>query len=87
MEYSVSAQIKTTTESGICMLQMFVSILTAGWYRPVLTTITTFLVWCKCNRQHRWLDIAITNKYACRMQVYQTCLLVGTSLQNDMTVG
>ena len=46
-----------------------------------------FLVCCKCNRQHRWLDIAITNMYAGLVQVYQTCMLVGTSLQNDMTAG
>ena len=25
---------KTTLTQGICMLQMFVTILTAGWYRP-----------------------------------------------------
>ena len=29
--------------------------------------------------------IAITNMYAGPVQVYQTCMLVGTSLQNDMT--
>ena len=63
------------------MLQMFVTILTAGWvkllkallllggickiqaYWPgaVVTTITTILVWHKCNRQHRWLDITVAN--------------------------
>ena len=53
----------------------------------IVTTITTFLVCCKCNRQHRWLDIAITNMYAGPVQVYHTCLLVSTSLHNDMTVG
>ena len=72
---------KTTPESGICILQMFVTILTAGWYRPdcagaiVTTTITTFL------------DIAITNMFAGPVQVFQTCMLVGTSLQSDMTAG
>ena len=50
----------------------------------IATAITTFLV---CNRPHRWLDIAITNMYAGPVQVYQACMLVGTSLQNDMTAG
>ena len=53
----------------------------------VVTTISTFLIYCKCNRQHRWLDIAKTNMYAGPVQVYYTCMLVGTSLQNDMTAG
>ena len=35
----------------------------------------------KYNRQHRLLDIAITNIYAGPVQVYQTCMLVGTSIQ------
>ena len=48
----------------------------------IVTTITTFLI---CNRQHRWLDIAITNMYAGPVKMYQTCMLVGTSFQNDMT--
>ena len=39
----------------------------------IVTTITTFLVCCKCNRQHRWWDIIITNMYAGPVQVYQTC--------------
>ena len=47
----------------------------------IVTTITTSLVCCKCNRQHRWLDIAKTNINAGPVQVYQTCMLVGTSLQ------
>ena len=46
-----------------------------------VASITTSLVCCKCNRQHRWLDIAITNMNAGPVQVYQTCMLVGTSLQ------
>ena len=37
----------------------------------IVTTITTSLVCCKCNRQHRWLDIAITNMNAGPVQVYQ----------------
>ena len=53
----------------------------------IVTTITSFLVCCKCNRQHRWLDIAFTNMHADPVQVYQACMLVGTSLQNDMTAG
>ena len=53
----------------------------------IVSTITTFLVCCKCNRQHRWLDIAITNMYAGPVQVYQTCMLVGTRLRNDMSSG
>ena len=44
---------------------------------------------CNCNNhyyfsgllQHRLLDIAITNMNAGLVQVYQTCKLVGTSLQ------
>ena len=44
----------------------------------IVTTITTFLVCCKCNRQHRWLDIAIIAMYGDLVQVYQ-------SLLNDMT--
>ena len=47
----------------------------------IVTTITTSLVYCKCNRQHRWLDIAITSMNAGPVQVYQTCMLVCTSLQ------
>ena len=39
-----------------------------------------------CNRQHRWLDIALTNMNAGLVQVYQTCMLVGASL-TDMTAG
>ena len=30
---------------------------------------------------------ALTNMYAGPVKVYQTCMLVGTSLQNDMTAG
>ena len=40
----------------------------------------TSLVWCKCNRQHIWLDIAITNMNVGRVQLYQTCMFVGASL-------
>ena len=74
------------------MLQMFVTILIAGLVKAclhgaIVTTITTFLVCFKCNRQHRWFDIAITNMYAGPVHVYQTCMLVGTSLSNDMTAG
>ena len=47
----------------------------------IVKTITTSLVCCKCNRQHRWLDIAITSINAGPVQVYQTCMLVCTSLQ------
>ena len=47
----------------------------------IVTTITTSMVCCKCNIQHRWLDIAITNINAGLMQVYQICMLVGTGLQ------
>ena len=53
-----------------------------------VTTITTILVWCKCNRQHRWLDIALTNMNTSTgtVQVYQACMRVGTSL-TDMAAG
>ena len=51
----------------------------------IVTTITTLLVRCKCNRQHRWLGIVIANMYAGPVQVYQTCMLVSTCLQNDTT--
>ena len=53
-----------------------------------ITTITTILVWCKCSRQHRWLDISITNMNtsAGPVQVFQTCMPVGASL-TDMTAG
>ena len=56
--------------------------------RPLGPLFTTILVWCKCNRQHRWLDTAITNMSAVTgpVQVYQTCKLVGASL-TDMTAG
>ena len=55
-------------------------------YREIVATITTILVWCKYNRHHRWLDIAIANMNAGPVQVYQTCMLVGASLI-DMTAG
>ena len=42
---------------------------------------------CKCIKQHRWYDIAITDMYAGPVQMYQTGMLVCTSLQNDMTAG
>ena len=58
----------------------------ATWSGATVTTITTILVCCKCKRQHRWLDIAITNMNAGPVQVYQTCMHVGTSLQIDATV-
>ena len=45
------------------------------------TIAATSLVYCKCNRQHRWLDVAIINMNAIPVQVYQTCMLVGTNLQ------
>ena len=47
----------------------------------IVTSITTSLVCCKCNKHHRCLDIAITNMNAGLVQVYQTRMLVGTSLQ------
>ena len=52
----------------------------------IVTPITTSLVCCKCNRQHRWLYTAITNMNAGLMQVYQTCMLVGTNLQTWLLV-
>ena len=36
----------------------------ACWSGAIVTTITTILVCCKCKRQRRWLDIAITNMNA-----------------------
>ena len=60
------------------------------WSGAVVTTITTILVWCKCNRQHRWFDISITNMNTCTstgpVQVFQSCMRVGASL-TDMTAG
>ena len=53
-----------------------------GYNYQNITTNNTILVLCKCNRQHRWLDIAITNMNAGLAQVYQTCMLVGASLTN-----
>ena len=56
------------------------------WSAAIVTTITTILVWCKCNRQHRKLDIALTNINAGPAKVYQTCMLVGASL-TDIAAG
>ena len=56
------------------------------WSCAIVTTITTILVWCKCNKKHRWLDTALTNMNAGPVLVYQTCMLVGASL-TDMTSG
>ena len=64
-------------ESGIWM---------DGYNYQNITTITTILVLCKCNRQHRWLDIAITTMNAGLAQVNQICMLVGASLI-DMAAG
>ena len=57
------------------------------WY-SWLYNISTILVWWKCNRQHRWLDIALTNMNTSTgpVQVYQICMFVGASL-TDMTAG
>ena len=68
---------KKQLESGIWM---------DGYNYQNITTITTILVLCKCNRQHRRLDIATTNMNSGLAQVYQTCMLVGASL-TDMTAG
>ena len=71
------------------MLQMFVTILTAGWYGPacpVQLKQQLLLLWSvtsatdsATDRQHRWLDIAITNMNAGPEQVYHKF--------TDMTVG
>ena len=86
------------------MLQMFITIMPAGWVQPlktlmllkrnckiqacwsgaVVTTITTILVWCKCNRQHRWLDIPNMKTSTGPVQLYQTWMSVGARL-TDMT--
>ena len=88
------------------MLQISITIMTAGWLKPlktllllgrnnkiqacwsgaVVTTISTILVWCQCDRQHKWLDIAKTNMNTSTglVQVYQTCMLVRASL-TDIT--
>ena len=58
----------------------------ACWSGAILTTITTILVCCKCKRQHRWFDIAITNMNAGPVQVYDTCMLVGIRLQKWLLV-
>ena len=54
----------------------------ACWAGAIITTLTTILVWCKCNRQHRWFEIAITNMNADQVQVYQSCMLVGASVSD-----
>ena len=51
------------------------------YYSGLLQVQQTTLVCCKCNRQQRWLYIAITNVDAGPVFVYQTCMLVGTNLQ------
>ena len=105
MECRVAARMK---KRYICMLQISITIMTAGWLLllktmllpgrngnkqacwsgAVVTTITTVLVWRKCNIQHRWLDIAKTNMNTSTglVQVYHTCMLAGASL-TDMTAG
>ena len=106
--YGVQCINTPTSKRYICMLQMLITIMTAGWVSPlktflllkrnckiqacwsgaVVTTITTELVWCKCNRQHRELDVSITNKNTRtgKVQVFQACMRVGASL-TDMTAG
>ena len=56
------------------------------WHGAIVKTITTILVWCKCNRQHRWFYIAVTHMNAGLVQVSQTCMLVGAGF-TDMTAG
>ena len=56
----------------------------ACWSGTIVTTISSILVWYKCNTQHRWFEIAMINMNAGQMQVYQTCMLVEASL-TDMT--
>ena len=74
MECSVSTQKQPLSKVSACWLVQ------ACWSGAIVTTVTTILDCCKCKRQHRWLDIAITNMNAGPVQMYQTCMLVGTSL-------
>ena len=64
-DYSVSTQTKTTPEHAADVRYHLDCWLVQACLRGAfVSTITTFLVCCKCIRQHRWLDIAITNMYA-----------------------
>ena len=85
MECSVTTKKKTDKVSACYHLDCW--LVQACLSGAIVTTITTFLVVCKCNRLHRWLVIAITNMYAGLVQVYQTCMLVGRRLQNDISAG
>ena len=58
----------------------------ACWSGAIVTTITTILVLCKCNREQNRSAIAIANMNAGPVQMYQTCMIVGTSL-TDMIAG
>ena len=69
------------------MLQMLVTNMTAGWYRPAcpVQLLQPLLLYGQVQQsKHKWLDIAITNMYADQVQVNQRCMLVGTSLHNDI---
>ena len=68
------------------MLQMFLTILTADWVRPACPVPTTSLVCCKCNIQHRWLDIAIANMNA-GVNVCVSDMHACRHKFTDMTVG
>ena len=91
MECSLSTQIQPLSKISACCRCSLPSWLLlrcnckmqACWSSATVTTmITTILVWC--NRQQRWLDIAIKGTNSCPVQVYQTCMLVGASL-TDMS--
>ena len=85
MECSVSTQVRYLHAADV---RYHLDYWLVWAYLPsaIVTTITTSVVCCNCNRQHRWLDFAITNINAGPVQMYQTCVLVGTSLQISLLV-
>ena len=85
IECSVSTQVRYLHAADV-RYHLDVWLVRACLPSAVATTITTSLVCCNYNGQHRWLDIAITNMNAGPVQMYQTCVLVGTSLQKSLLV-
>ena len=53
----------------------------------IVTTITSSLVCCKCNRQHRWFDIALIYKYKCWSSASVSDMHAYMHKFTDMTVG
>ena len=52
----------------------------------IVTIITTILVCFKCNKQHRWLDTAITNMNDCRCKCIRHDCWLGTT-EKDIADG